>query len=302
MVWQRTSEVVRGARTHLANLATAANTATAANWARALPTTPFVALLFTTLALGSTMRAQDATFFRTRDGNAFLLVPMRTRTVHWINLHPARIADEPIAHPDLALAIARSSLLGEARPGEAAARPEKANPLAWEEALRRAPTGGSQLVRVDDYIGVRVTFPARSIGQVAQLMRTRTHRAKLHSIAEHYREAQLAREARLARTPDLELLRRALDHADPKRKLGSWFVRGGEEEIDEDEVLAFYKWNTQPARAINVLVGGFEPEFTKSVLEEIYRELVVAPEKPPSSSTDVLAIRSPVVRDRKSVV
>jgi hypothetical protein len=259
-------------------------------------------VLLTTLLLAAIANAQDpagsaqgAVFFRTADGTPFLLVPMKTRTVHWINLHPARLEDEPVANPDLALAVARSSLLGEARPGEATAKPKNASPLAWEEALRRAPSAGSQLVRIGDHVGVRVTFPARSLGRVAQLLRLRTRRTKLHRITAHYLEIQSAREARLARVPDLELLRRALDTADPKRKLGSLFVRGGEEIIDTDEVMSFYKWNCQPARAINVLVGGFDAKFGKSVLEEVFREPMGIPKQPESHAVDIEDIRSSVI-------
>jgi hypothetical protein len=253
-------------------------------------------LLLALVLCGSGL-AQNPAFVRTGDGSSFLLVPLKTRTVHWINLHPARLEDEPSAYPDLAIAVVRASLVGEAMAGDAMARPKKASPLAWEKALRKAPTSGSELVRVGDHVGVRVSFPARSLGQVAQLLKLRTRRAKLHGIAGHYHEAKLARDARLSLTPDLDLMRRTLDASDPVQKPGSLLVRGGARVIDEDEAMAFYRWNYHPTRSVNILVGSFDAKFASDVLNAIFREPVTLPAKPESGSVDLRSFESAIVSD-----
>ena len=178
-----------------------------------------------------------------------------------------------------------------ASPGNAPTRSDRATPLAWEKALREAPATGSKLVQVADHLGIRVTFPARSFGRVAQLIRMRSRRVKLERIGDHFEEARLARDRRLALTPHLQLLQHALDATAGDRKSGSRFVRGSAEHLNEKTALAFYRWSHHPDRAVNVIVGGFDLGLTKNVLNVVFREKVDDAPMPRSKQTTAAPIQ-----------
>ena len=94
-------------------------------------------------------------------------MPLATSVAHWVQLHPAGPGVEPKGRPGLALAVARASLIGSAKPSI-----PNPDPLAWEKALRRAPSSGSRLVQTTGRVGIVVTFPQESFGQVARLLRS----------------------------------------------------------------------------------------------------------------------------------
>lgn len=249
-------------------------------WARWLAT-PVVVLT------AGGVDAQESKFFRTHDGSSFLLVKVDSRVVHWINLQPARIADQPEGLPGLAVAVGRASLSG-----GATERAGEGPPLRWEKALRRAPSTGAEFVEAHGYLGVAVTFPNGSIPLVAELLRVRTQRAELAGIEPFATEAIRARRERLLRTPHLGMLRRLLGSI----KGGEAFLPGltsATDKVTQARALELYRNTYSTNRALNVITGGFDIQATEEVLRRIYSVASRAAE-PQSESTPVAPrVRAP---------
>lgn len=243
---------------------------------------PGFASLAVSLLLG-TIPAQDAQLVETGDGSRFLLVPLQTRVVHWINLQPA-VSEIP----GLAVAVARASLLGSTGPIT-----ENPQPLAWEKALRRAPSSGSRLVEVASHIGVSVTFPAESLHEVAQLLLQRTHREKLLEFPQHLTAARHQRRERIASIEHLALARRLLAQAEGGR-FRHFLEPDDGEEIADAAVMRYYRHAYAPARAINVITGGFEPETLARVLRQMFRNPPSPAEASKQSAGDEPTAEKPV--------
>ena len=225
------------------------------------------AALVAGLLVAGVAPAQTTQVLETGDGSRFLLVPLATRVVHWMNLHAA-----DVSRPDLTLAVTRASLVG-ATGGVTV----DVDPLAFEKALRRAPSSGSRIIELPGHVGISVTFPPESIRTVAELLNARLHRTSLIRVREHLSRIRTERAHRLGRMTHLGMLRRLLAKS-PEGRAAQPLLYVKDDRIPIPKVLEFYRQTFRPKAAIHVLTGGFDVATATRVLREVFVARGEAPE------------------------
>ena len=225
----------------------------------------YAPILVAVLALMAIAPCQEARFFRTDDGSRFLLVPVRSQSVNWVNLQPAGPNEEPPQIPGLGMAIARASVLGDTQPARG-----QTSALAWEKALRDAPASGSRVMQVADYVGVAVTFTEQSLETVARLLRVRMTREVLLGVQQQLDAVQRERSKRIRAIPHLGIMRRTVASFEAARPLLSALAEPANAEASDAVVMSFYRRTYAPAKSLNVITGNLRLDNAERLLKATF--------------------------------
>jgi hypothetical protein len=222
---------------------------------------PFALAAITVSAVG-----QQPRFFRTRYGSSFLIVPLTNHSLTWVNLQPSGPREEPPGGQGLGLAIAQASLFGTARADQS-----KKTSLNWEKALRSAPSSGSRIIQIEDYVGVAVTFPKQSLGRVARLLQDRTQRKNLTGVPQLLERVRAERTRRLRTTPHLGMMRRAVAAFESTSVLLQALANHSTTDIAQADIESFYRETYNPARSLNIITGNFSLIETERQIKTVFR-------------------------------
>jgi len=256
----------------------------------------------------------------TPDGSRFLLVRWGSSPlVHWLQAAPAGTAEDPPEYPGLSFAVARASLSGTRELGSRDWPAEElaiqtlenleldrrrieseggtpdaellaeigksrliadqiSDPFAWRRALLAAPAIDLQLSEADAVSLLAITCTMSGLPKVARLLKSRRDDAALRWLREAYLQVQAERD-RQRRNPlnsvRHEILELALPGADRSgESTGQNLYHLGQTVFRRSQI---------PARCLHVIVGGFDPEKLKKVLQDVFRgdeERVEVPAEP----------------------
>lgn len=232
---------------------------------------PLVVTALTAVAVG-----QKARFFRTGDGSPFLLVPVESHSINWVNLQPSGPREEPAGMQGLGLAIARASLFGGPLP-----KPTQGNPLGWEKALRSTPASGSRIVQIADHVGIAVTFAEHGLERIARLLRVRTTRENLLGVTHHLNMVRKTRSQRLRTMPHLGIMRRTLAAFESAKPLLTSLAEHSTAEVSPAAAQAYFRRTCTPARSLNVITGNLRLDDVERQLKLIF---ATPPPVPPGST------------------
>jgi predicted Zn-dependent peptidase len=274
-----------------------------------------VPVLWLVLSAGD-IAAQKIRMVRTQDGSRFLLMPTGgPPVVHWVTLIPAGIHEDPAGLEGVSLALVRASLagtyaLGSEDPLKEAAAVARAlslarqvstnggkdpavkallaqaeaevrrlaRPLAWEKALRAAPSSGSQLRVVPGAVLLKVTTTTRGLQRVAELLKDRRDHALLRGVHDHFRQVQAERKAQFAQDQRTPLRRRLVAKACADHPLGRFYTLGNVKNLSFEAATDAYRRLNDPKRSRQVLAGGFDADVVEVALKQVFKE---APAQPP---------------------
>lgn len=224
-----------------------------------------LSLLLAVASLTAVAPGQQARFFRTGDGSAFLLVPVESHSVNWVNLQPSGPREEPAGMQGLGLAIARASLFGSPLPGRA-----QDDALGWEKALRSTPASGSRIVQIADRVGIAVTFAEQSLERIARLLRVRTTRANLLGVTQQLNRVRKTRSQRLRAMPHLGIMRRTLGAFESARPLLTYLAEHSTAPVSPATAQAFFRRTYSPDRSLNVITGKLRLDDVERQLKAIF--------------------------------
>lgn len=242
----------------------------------------------------------------TSDGSRFLLVSdPRSAVIHWSIATPAGDLVDPPNFPGLAVAVARASLSGTdtigtrswseeskvlrkieqleaertefiaqgGEPGEQLlADIERARRQLqsirdegeWLRELRAAPADDVELKEYTDACVLRLTTLPESFARVSYLLMDRRENARLRTIEADYADILASREAELS-SDEVRLHREVRDLA--YFGLAPRNTDDGAPSIDRALANATYERTQNPAATYNVIVGNFEFEDMRTLLE-----------------------------------
>ncbi len=261
--------------------------------------------------------AQKIRMVATADGSRFMLMPTGgPPVVCWVTLIPAGVQEDPPGLEGISLALARASLagthaLGSEDPLEEAAAVARARglarelaaeggkdpavrallaqaeaeiqrlarPLAWEKALRAAPSSGSQLHVVTGAVLLKVTTTTHAIRRVAELLKDRRDQALLRGADDHFKQIQVERKKAFDLDPHTPLRRRLLAKVYGDGPFARFYDLGDARSLTFETATAVYRRLNDPRRSCSVLAGGFDPETVEAVLKQVFER---APEHTPT--------------------
>jgi predicted Zn-dependent peptidase len=291
--------------------------------------------------------AQETRLVQAQDGSRFLLVPTGgPPVVHWVTLIPAGVKEDPPGLEGVSMALARATLAGThaigsedplreaaaitrarslarqlaasggknpalaALLGEAEARVRRlARPLAWEKALRSAPSSGSQLLPVRGAALLRVTTTTRGLQRVAELLKDRRDRPLLRGVHGHFEQVRREREHQFAQDPRTALRRRLVAKVYQGHPFSRFYAQSKDRSLTFDAAVEAYRRLSDPKRSRYVLTGGFDVDTVEAVLKQVYEHTAEAPDrvdlpqaqashpadrKPAADPRDTLALGCPI--------
>jgi len=260
--------------------------------------------------------AQKIRMVQAQDGSQFMLMPTGgPPVVHWVTLIPAGIKEDPPGLEGISLALARASLAGthalgsedplkeaaavararnlarqrttdggkdpavEALLAQAEAEVRRlARPLAWETALRAAPSSGSHLRVVTGAVLLEVTTTTRALRRVAELLKDRRDRALLRGVRNHFEQVQAERKSRFEQDPRTALRRRVLAKVHGDHPFERFYALGQAKNLTFEAATNVYQRLSDPKRSCNVLAGGFDADAVEAVLKQVFEQ---APKQAP---------------------
>lgn len=250
----------------------------------------------------------------TRDGSRFVLIPTGgPPVVHWVSLIPVGVEEDPPGLEGLSLALVRASLAGthalgsedplkeatvvararrlerqlaidddkdpalEALLAQAQAEIQRlARPLAWEKALRAAPSSGSRLQVVTGGVLLQVTTTTRGLLRVAELLKDRRDHALLRGVHTHFEQVRAERRNVFAQDPRTPLRRRLLAKVYQDHPFGRFHAITETTDLTFEVALDAYRRISDPKRSRQVIVGGFDVDTVEAVLKHVFEH---APEQ-----------------------
>lgn len=246
--------------------------------------------------------------FRTPDGSRFVLVPTPgVPQVQWAIASIADAATDPPAMRGLAAAVQQASLGGTWEIGSAdRAREREAltklaatqnallekpgdptlmqelqaaealaarlgDPRIFDRVLAAAPAHAPE-VRVDDVVAIfQLTTIPSAIGEVGALLVQRRERQVLRNLPQHWFAETRTRQARYAANPLAPAYAELLALAMPRSPEADAAGPPGRAIPRREQAMAVWHATQHPSRTVHVLLGGFDADAVKAILDTTFR-------------------------------
>lgn len=279
---------------------------------------PLILLGAAALLPGAPAQSGGAVSFRTADGSRFVLLPtLGPPLVHWAVATPAGALEDPAGLEGLAVACARASLNGTWRTGsrdpaaeraaleqaDAAARAARtaagsagddgvaaaraaaaalSDPQAFRRVLAGAPALDLTLTESPWSTVLSLTTTVDGLARVAELLLERREDGALRGLAEAWAVTIEARRPAAAADPMEPLRAEAISLAFPGHPLGRTGERPAASAApDRATALQVWQRTQRPDRSVHVLIGAFQVETVRPLLERTFASTALQEPVPP---------------------